>query len=520
MDMHRSIAAPRADTPDHRLTPNDFTAFADNLPEAAWIADATGWIHWYNKRWYEYTGATPEQMEGWGWQAVHDPELLPAVMERWTRSVDTGEPFEMVFPLRGADGVFRPFLTRAICWRDSDGAITHWFGSNTEVTHQEHQRRILATLNETAGQLSSELNIERLVQKVTDAAVSLVGAEFGAFFYNLINAAGEAYTLYTISGVPRENFSKFPQPRNTKVFDPTFRGTIIVRSDDITKDERYGKNAPYYGMPPGHLPVRSYLAVPVVSRSGEVLGGLFFGHKVPGSFTAEHEQLLVGLAAQAAICIDNAKLYERAQREIEERKRAEAARQLLVRELNHRVKNLFSIASGMVSTSARSARSVGEFASALQGRLMALARAHETIYGATAAQGERSELKDLIQTALAPHGLDRLSLEGPSVKVASSAVTALALIFHELSTNAVKYGALSIAAGRITVRWRIEAANLLLDWIEEGGPKIGQTPGQNGFGTQLMQLSSRGTLGGDIRFAWDPSGLRVQLQAALERLDN
>jgi PAS domain S-box-containing protein len=102
-------------------------------------------------------------------------------------------------------------------------------------------------------------------------------------------------------------------PRNTAVFAPTFSGEAMVRSDDITKDPRYGKNAPYKGMPAGHLPVRSYLAVPVISRSGEVLGGLFFGHSKVGVFTEQHEDRARGIAAQAAIALDNARLFTEAQ---------------------------------------------------------------------------------------------------------------------------------------------------------------------------------------------------------------
>jgi signal transduction histidine kinase len=118
--------------------------------------------------------------------------------------------------------------------------------------------------------------------------------------------------LYTLSGAPKEAFEKFSMPRNTAVFNPTFSGHGVVRSDDITKDPRYGKNTPYHGMPEGHLPVVSYLAVPVISRGGAVIGGLFFGHPEPGKFTKEHENLVSSIAAQAAIGIDNAKLYEEA----------------------------------------------------------------------------------------------------------------------------------------------------------------------------------------------------------------
>ena len=89
-----------------------FRQLAENIPALCWIADASGYISWYNPRWYEYTGTTPAQMEGWGWQSVHDVRNLAVVLERWTEAIATAKPFEMVFPIRGADGVLRPFLTR------------------------------------------------------------------------------------------------------------------------------------------------------------------------------------------------------------------------------------------------------------------------------------------------------------------------------------------------------------------------------------------------------------------------
>src|SRR4051794_38812074 len=107
----------------------DFISLAENLPQLAWMADTSGWIFWYNRRWYEYTGATPAEMEGWGWQSVHDPAVLPSVLEGWQEAIATGEPFDMVFPLKGADGVFRPFLTRVQPLRDEHGRITRWFGT-------------------------------------------------------------------------------------------------------------------------------------------------------------------------------------------------------------------------------------------------------------------------------------------------------------------------------------------------------------------------------------------------------
>jgi signal transduction histidine kinase len=115
--------------------------------------------------------------------------------------------------------------------------------------------------------------------------------------------------LNTLSGAAHENFAHFPMPRATPIFGPTFRGEGTIRLADVTQDERYGQNDPYFGLPPGHLPICSYLAVPVVSRSGDVIGGLFFGHSKRGVFTEQAEQLVSGIASQAAITIENAQLY-------------------------------------------------------------------------------------------------------------------------------------------------------------------------------------------------------------------
>lgn len=166
---------------------------------------------------------------------------------------------------------------------------------------------ILNTIGQT---ISADLDMQGILQKVTDATTQLTGASFGAFFHNKVNEQGESYMLYTLSGAPREAFEKFGMPRNTAVFAPTFNGEGIVRVDDITQDPRYGKSAPHHGMPKGHLPVVSYLAVPVISKTGAVIGGLFFGHSKPAMFKKEHEQLVAGVAAQAAVALDNAKLYE------------------------------------------------------------------------------------------------------------------------------------------------------------------------------------------------------------------
>ncbi|MFA6276814.1 MAG: PAS domain S-box protein [Pedobacter sp.] len=165
-------------------------------------------------------------------------------------------------------------------------------------------------LNSIGTAISEKLDVQEILQKVTDATTEITGAAFGAFFYNTFDESGESFMLFTLSGAPREAFEKFGMPRNTAIFDPTFSGQGIVRLDDVTKDPRYGKNAPHYGMPAGHLAVVSYLAVPVISTSGDVIGGLFFGHPEAGVFKAEHEEILASVASQAAVALDNSKLFE------------------------------------------------------------------------------------------------------------------------------------------------------------------------------------------------------------------
>lgn len=216
-----------------------------------------------------------------------------------------------------------------------EGKAVRFVGTVLDISSRKEAEHRFEIVNRTGALVAAELDLEKIVQTIVDAGVELTGAQFGAFFYNVIDAHGESYMLYALSGVPREAFATFPMPRATQVFAPTFRGEGVVRSDNIRLDPRYGHNAPRKGMPEGHLPVTSYLAVPVTSRSGEVLGGLFFGHEEPGVFKPGHEEQLLGMAGHGATAIDNARLYQAAQRaneNLEQRVAAEMAERLKAEE--------------------------------------------------------------------------------------------------------------------------------------------------------------------------------------------
>jgi PAS domain S-box-containing protein len=296
-----------------------FRAAIEAVEGVLWTNNPSGEMEGEQPGWTSLTGQSFESYQGYGWaEAVHPDDRDPTI-EAWNEAVAERKTFIFDHRVRRRDGVWRLFSIRAVPIFADDGAVAEWVGVHTDVTEQRaaqdalrEESRTLETLNKTGEALVAELDLERVVQTVTDAGVALTGAHFGAFFYN-VQEAGESYMLYTLSGVERSAFEDFPMPRATAVFRPTFLGEGVIRSDDIRKDARYGKTGPHHGMPNGHLPVCSYLAVPVMSRSGDVIGGLFFGHPDAARFNERHERLMGGLAAQAAIAMENARLFQAVQ---------------------------------------------------------------------------------------------------------------------------------------------------------------------------------------------------------------
>lgn len=480
--------------------------------------------------------------------------------------------------------------------------------------------RRLEILNRVGAAMAGNLALDDIVQVVTDAATALTGAQFAAFFYNVLDDRGERYLLYALSGAPRSAFEQLGMPRNTAVFDHTFRGLGVVRSDDITADPRYGQMAPHHGMPPRHLPVTSYLAVPVKSQSGEILGGLLLGHPNRAIFGPAHETTVIDLAARAAVAIDNARLLDAAQRlasivessddaiiskdltgiikswnrgaervfgynaaeiigkpmttlipadlqheepeilrriingeridhyetlrqrkdgrifhvsvtvspirdrsgkiigaskigrDIDLSKKAQEQQSLLLREMHHRAKNLFAVASGVVALSARSAGNPGDMAQAIQSRLAALARAHDLTMPQEGDVVAKTSLRDLAGTILSPYdtAADRIDIRGDAVECGANVATSFALLLHEFATNSVKYGALSVAAGGVRLHWQTGGDVLEMIWTEQGGPLVVAPSGREGFGGTLVTATAK-SLGAVVEREWRPQGLRIRL---------
>ncbi len=333
----------------------------------AQIASGVGWFEWdLSTNEWEWT---PHIAVLFGF----DPEAPSTKFSDWERAIfvddapklhaavetakETGV-YYTEFRVRHGDGSLHWIAGRGEATNDESGGVRWLCGVYYEISERKalearllalnetlearvvevrEEARTLEILNRTGAALAAELSLERLVQTVAAAAAELTGAEYGAFFYNTIDDRPEAYALATASGSTGDGSAKFPIAADAAILQHTFRGQGPVRSDDILADPRYGRSQRDDASPEVLSPVRSYLAIPVVSRSGEVLGGLFFGHSQPGVFTERAERIVTGIAAHAAIGIDNARLYEASQRELAARRKAEHELQQINETLEERV---------------------------------------------------------------------------------------------------------------------------------------------------------------------------------------
>ena len=641
---------------------NYFRDVLEALPAAVYITDAAGHITFFNEAAAELWGHRPHLgTSDWcGSWKLFAPDGSPMPHDQCPMAI----ALKQNRPIRGMEAVaerpdgtrvsFIPFPTPL---RDATGTLVGAVNMLVEITERKSaeekllkQTRRLAALDRIAKAISGSLQLEQIVQTVTEAAAELSGAQFGAFFYNMADGPGEGRALYILAGAPQATFETFAPPRGATILDPTFRGGGIVRSDDIRSDPRYGRCDHCLGLPMGHRPVVSYLAVPVVSRSGDIHGALVFGHERPGVFTPESEEIVAALAAHAAIAVDNFRVlnasrvevenHRRAEeaahllaaivessddailaknldgiitswnqgatrlfgytadevigksvtiliplerhdeeprilgrirrgervdhyetirrrkdgslveisltvspvkradgtiigaskiaRDITERRRAQQQQSLLLREMDHRIKNLFTLSSSVVSLSARSARTPLELASAVRDRLGALARAHALTLSKPGDARREAEpatsLHALIRTIASPYdqGIDqdetRIAVSGPDISLAGDCVTAFALLLHEFATNAAKYGALSTEAGHVDVQCSEADDQFVLTWTEHGGPCIEHAAESEGFGSLLARVTVKGQLDGEISRDWKRSGLVIRLSVARGRI--
>jgi PAS domain S-box-containing protein len=294
------------------------------LPAAIYATDADGRITYYKEAAAELWGCRPDlgKSEFCGSWRLYWPDGTPLPHDECPMAL----ALKQRRPIRGIeavaerpDGTRVPFIPYPTPVFDASGNLTGAINMLVDITERKvseqkfrTQARRFELLNQVAKVISSNLDLDRIAQGVIDVAVELSGAEFGTFFHSVADAHGESHLLHAVSGASHEIFKKVATPRSTLLLEATFRGTSAIRRDDVHTDPRCSKS-PLHFLPQGPLPVVSYLAVPLV-RWGQVRGGLFLGHSRAGVFNEETEQVINGIAAHAAIAIDNARHHQAAAR--------------------------------------------------------------------------------------------------------------------------------------------------------------------------------------------------------------
>ncbi len=454
---------------DGLASPNidEFRLIADYIPTLCWIARGDGYIYWYNRRWHDYCGSTPDAMEGWGWQSVHDPLKLPEVMENWTRSIASGEPFEMVFPLRGADGIFRQFLTRIVPVVDADKNVIRWIGTNTEIESQLSAETALAF---------SEAKFKVL----TDAMPQMVWSTLPDGFHDYYNARWYEFTGVPYGSTDGEGWNDMFHPDDQEEAWKRWRHCLAT-GNNYEIEYRLKHHSGDYRWTLGR-------AMPVRDVHGTIIRWI-------GTCTDIHQSK--SIADQT---------------------------ELMGRELSHRIKNIFAVIAGLIGLSAPQDQTSIAFAKQLASRISALGRAHNFArpHSPMSDPGhDFASMHGLLREILIPYEMDgvgRYTIDGEDVPVGERSATPIALVIHELATNAVKYGALSTADGMIRIKTKKDGDHVTISWQEVGGPAIDHAPVHSGFGSQLSEISISDQLGGTLERRWEATGLTVQMTIRLAHL--
>jgi len=293
------------------------THVLERLKAAAVVVDLRGTIIYVNPAAELMYGIPARELVGQSSAALTGVTVSDATAREILTALESGGTWEGEFELRRPDGNVLTVRALDSALYDTSGRIAGVLSIVVDVTGHaalEHQlaedSRVAETLFRIGQVLTAELDLNKLVNEVVALGTELTSAELGAFFYQVLHGAGWSYQLFSLTGVSEEDFAGLPLPGRSALFGAIFQGEAVIRIADVGTDPRYGQAPPHHGLPHGHPPVRSFLAAPVISRSGEVTGGMFFGHRQAGVFTAADERLVSGIAAQAGIAIENARLYE------------------------------------------------------------------------------------------------------------------------------------------------------------------------------------------------------------------
>jgi len=436
-----------------RRSEEQLHALADSMLNLAWRANGDGFITWYNRRWYEYTGTTPEQMEGWGWQSAHDPQALPKVMERWRTSIATGESFEMTFPLRAADGRFRTFLSRAQPLKDPEGRVVQWFGTNTDI---DELLRAQAALRESEAQL-------RLAQESANVGIWDWKVETGA-----VDFTPELNKLY---GLPSGSIKTYEDWR------------VRVHPDDIgrieaRRDEAIAKREPFDLEFRGRHASGEYRWI---SAKG---GAIYNEAGMPIRVLGVNIDITERKCAEESI---RASLREK---------------EVMLKEIHHRVKNNLQVICSLVDLQADVFKEPGSrqaFADT-RDRVRSMALVHEKLYQSESlervefAEYARSLLSSLWRVHSRSGTTVKLKLDLQPVLLSIVSAIPCGLLLNELAINALKHAFEGRTEGEVTVELRSSPDGRVVLCVRDNG--VGLPAGQDwrqspSLGLRLVQMLTK-----------------------------
>jgi PAS domain S-box-containing protein len=444
----------------------DFRQLVESLPQLAWTCDSSGACDYLSPQWVHYTGRPAEEQLGYGWLGRLHPEDRATTQARWEEVAAAGLNFETEFRILRHDGVYRWFRTLAAPLRDADGRISRWFGSNTDIDDLKRTEAALRAAEALAQARAEELaESEARFRGVFEHAATGIAIAGLDGRYVSCNPAYAA-----MAGLPAEDLI------GRKVFEflhPEDRAASLSQNAKLLAGEMFAFE----------------VAIRYLRENGDIL------------WARKHVSLLRDARGRPTHIIVLVA-------DMSEQKRHEARLQLLLHELNHRAKNLLTLIQSVARLTA--SKSPDDFLPRFEERLQALASAQDLLLSG---DGRRVTIDDLLRAQLAHFGglEERVAAVGESFPVTAAAAEILGMAFHELATNAAKYGALSIDAGRIAVAWRLETSEngddiFRIEWIESGGPAV-SAPRSRGFGSMLVKRMVESTFRGKVEYVFASAGV-------------
>jgi two-component system, sensor histidine kinase PdtaS len=491
--QHASADPLELNSAPSNIDDSQFRLLAENIPTLCWMANADGYIFWYNRRWHEYCGTTPAQMEGWGWQSVHEPDVLPAVLERWTDCIAAGAPFEMIFPLKGADGVFRPFLTRIQPMRDADGTVQKWFGANVDVTAQVEAETELraANIKKDAIAAEREATLSQLGEGVivTDATGRITFVNEAASRLHGVARLDiepedytEVYSLWTEDGRRPYPVDQLPLTRAVRHQKTVVDARWKIRRPDGSELLALGNAKPIYDAD------QSFIGAVLTIRDD----------------TLRH-------AAEEALA------------------QALHIKDVLLQEVNHRVKNNLQLVTSLLSLQANRTDLPGVRISLLDAcsRVGVIAGMHQRLYASTRHESVNLSaylgelVGDTITALNAEKGIKLHFSSDEDFPVALDDAVAIALIVNELLTNAMKYAFDQADEGEISVTIARKEKHVCITISDDGKglPEAFDPMASKGLG-MLIVTALVGQVGGSMIVIPQKKGSAFQIWLPFERLYN